>query len=100
MFSVSAGMSPTVNELRNEIRVSVGRFEREFDAQFTKEELAAIANALGGETVEKPLPPKPEMRAAIRRRVGLDGAADRAGDAALRKAELEAIAETLGSDGR
>jgi hypothetical protein len=95
VFFVSVGMSPTVSELRNEIRVSVGRFEREFDAQFTKEELAAIVDALGDGAVEKLLPPKSEMRAAIRRQVGLDESGDEPGEEAFRKAELEAIAEAL-----
>ena len=40
-------MSPTVHDLRNQIRAEVGRFEREVDAQFTKEELAAIAKEVG-----------------------------------------------------
>ena len=93
-------MSPTVQELRNEIRVATGRFEREFDAQFTKEELAAIANAVGHEVTEKPLPPKPAMRAAIRRRLGMtedDGDAD---GGSFVKGELETITESLESADR
>ena len=39
-------MSPTVHEVRNAIRSATGRFEREFEASFTKEELQAICEAL------------------------------------------------------
>jgi hypothetical protein len=45
--AVAVGMSPTVHDLRNGIRAAVGRFECEVDAQFTKEELAAIADEVG-----------------------------------------------------
>lgn len=92
-------MSPTVHELRNRIRTSTGRFEREVDAQFTKEELAAIADAVGHD-VGDGRPSKGTMRAAIRRRTGAGTGAD--GDAsedasggAFTKAELEAIADAL-----
>lgn len=85
-------MSQTVHELRNEIRASVGRFEREISAQFTKEELVAVATALGHE-VEGQRPSKGEMQAEIRRRVGL---ADEAGS--FTKADLQAIAEELAGD--
>jgi len=86
-------MSPTVHELRNVVRSRTGRFEREVSAQFTKEELAAIAEALG-QDVGDPLPPTGEMRAAIRRRAGLD---DGAAEGGFRKAELAAIADALES---
>lgn len=88
-------MSPTVHDLRNTIRAAVGRFEREFDAQFTKEELAAIANAVGFDVGEGPLPPKSEMRAGIRRQVGLTEAEDGPDGGSFVKAELETIAEAL-----
>lgn len=88
-------MSPTVHELRNAIRSRTGRFEREVSAQFTKEELAAIAEALGHD-VGDPLPSKGEMRAAIRRRTGLSDGAE-ADDGAFRKAELATIADALPS---
>lgn len=39
-------MSLTVHEVRNAIRAATGRFEREFEASFTKEELQAICEAL------------------------------------------------------
>ena len=87
-------MSPTVGELRNEIRVAVDRFEREGSAGFTKEDLAAISEAVGHDVGAKPFPPTAEMRAAIRERVdGLD--ADTEGEKALRKAELETLTASL-----
>jgi hypothetical protein len=87
----------TVAELRNEVRVAVGRFEREFDAPFTKEDLAAVCGAVGRDVDERRLPPKAEMRTAIRDAVtGLDGDAD--SDRAFRKAELETLAAALGGD--
>ena len=94
-LGVPDGMSPTVNELRNEIRVAVGRFEREFDAPFTKEELAAIADALGEGTGEEPLPSKAEMRTTIRRQVGLP-----AEGGSFVKAELSEIADALAGEDR
>ncbi|WP_254821953.1 hypothetical protein [Haloglomus halophilum] len=88
-------MSPTVDELRDEIRLAVGRYERAVSTDFTKEALAAICGALGEEVTGKPLPPKREMRAVVRERVeGLDpDAVD--GERSFRKAELEAIVARL-----
>ena len=87
-------MSPTVHDLRNEIRTSVGRFEREASAGFTKEDLAAICDAVGRGVGEKPFPGKSEMRAAIREAVdALDDSVD--ADRSFRKAELEAIADAV-----
>ena len=86
-------MSPTVHELRNQIRRRVGRFEREVDAQFTKEELAAIADAVGDD-VDDPRPSKVTMRAAIRRQTGI-GPEDEADSSAFAKPDLEAIAAAL-----
>lgn len=86
-------MSPTVHELRNEIRTSVGRFEREVDAQFTKEELAAIADAVGADLGDG-RPSKGAMRAEIRRLTGSAAEGD-AGGGAFAKSDLEAIAEAL-----
>lgn len=91
MFDVLGSMSPTVNELRNQIRTSVGRFEREIDAQFTKEELAAIADAVG-ESDGNHRPSKETMRKNIRQRSGLD---EDVGSSAFTKDELETIADTL-----
>ena len=90
-------MSPTVGELRNEIRESVGRFERVGSAGFTKEDLTAICEAVGHEVGAKPFPAKSEMRAAIRDGVdALDSSVE--GDRALRKAELETLAASLDAE--
>lgn len=86
-------MSPTVHELQNQIRRNVGRFEREVDAQFTKEELAAIADAVGDD-LENRRPSKEEMRAEIRQQVGIAADED-TGGRAFAKADLEAIAAAL-----
>jgi hypothetical protein len=86
---------PTVHELRNEIRLAVGRFERVESTGFTKEALAAICGAVGHD-VAKPLPPKAEMRAAIRGRI--DALEESGADRSFRKAELEAIAAALGTE--
>ncbi len=87
-------MSPTVDELRDEIRLAVGRYERAVSTDFTKEALAAICGALGEEVTGKPLPPKREMRAIVRERVE-ELAPDVDGERSFRKAELEAIAARL-----
>jgi hypothetical protein len=84
---------PTVDELRDEIRVAVGRYERRESTAFTKEALAAVCEALDAPVGDGRLPPKAEMRATIRERVGLDS-----DDGAFRKADLEAIAAALTDD--
>lgn len=83
---------PTVDELRNEIRVSVGRYERQVSTGFTKEALAAICAALGEPVDTDSLPPKPEMRDTILAQID---AGDEDGDRPFRKGELEAIAAAL-----
>jgi len=88
-------MSPTVHELRNGIRAGIGRFEREVDASFTKEELAAIANEVGYEVDGGSLPSKSQMRAGIRWRVELSETEAAASDGPFTKDELEAIASHL-----
>lgn len=89
-------MSPTVHALRNEIRVSVGRFERDVSSAFTKEALAAICEAVGYDIGEGPLPSKPQMRAGILWSIGeLDEDDPEATQNAFRKDELAAIAEAL-----
>jgi hypothetical protein len=93
MFGVGRGMSPTVQELRNGIRRSIGRFEREVNAQFTKEELAAIAEAVGYDGGRRPS--KGDMRAEIRQRVGIAAESEAASGDTFRKADLQAIAEAL-----
>jgi len=87
-------VSPTVHALRNEIRVAVGRYEREVSSGFTKEALAAICAALDRPVGER-LPPKGEMRATIREAVGVEREDP---EASFRKAELEAIAAALRDD--
>lgn len=86
-------MAPTVDELRNEIRVAVGRYERVESTAFTKEALAAICAAVGEAVGDGRLPPKSEMRAVIRERI--DGLDDDAAERPFRKADLEAIAAAL-----
>lgn len=93
VFGVGRNMSPTVHELRNRIRSSIGRFEREVKAQFTKEELASIVAALGDEP-DDGRPSKESMRVAIRRRAEIATGEDVVGDT-FRKAELETIAEAI-----
>ena len=89
-------MAPTVHALRNEIRVSVGRFEREVSSGFTKETLAAICEALGEDVGDGPYPSKEQMRASILSAVGeLDSDDPADAPSSLRKAHLEAIADAL-----
>lgn len=85
-------MAKTVDDLRNEIRAGVGRFEREASAAFTKEELAAVCEAVGARS----RPGKAAMRAAIREQVA--SLADPDGEnetQPFRKADLETIAAAV-----
>lgn len=92
-------MTRTVDELRNDVRLAVGRFERVESTGFTKETLAAICRAVDYDVGAGRLPPKSEMRIAIRRRVGRAGGDDQDVDGgAFRKADLEAIAASLGEE--
>ncbi|WP_331234823.1 hypothetical protein [Natronorarus salvus] len=91
-------MSPTVSELRNAIRLSVGRFEREVNTAFTKEELAAIADAVGFSPESEGRPPKHVMRSGIRWRVGLSESLGSADGSSFSKIELQAIADALDTD--
>lgn len=88
----------TVHELRNAIRRPVGRFERETSSQFTKEELAAIANEVGYAVDPGAPPSKPQMRAGIRWRSGMSDTEEDADESAFRKAELQTIADALDAD--
>ncbi|MEF8851855.1 MAG: hypothetical protein V5A44_07890 [Haloarculaceae archaeon] len=89
-------MSPTVHALRNEIRVKVGRFEREVSSDFTKEALAALCEAVGNDLGPDGSPSKARMRADILAAIGERGSDDPEGlDRSFRKAELQAIAEAL-----
>lgn len=91
----TTAMAPTVDEYRDEIRLAVGRYERVESTAFTKESLAAICAAVDREPSEGRLPPKAEMRAAIRDAVeGLESTPD-GGDRPFRKAELETLAAAL-----
>lgn len=91
-------MSPTVHALRNEIRVSVNRFEREVSSSFTKEALSAVCDAVDADIDADGRPSKPAMRRAIREAVdGLDGRSEDGGDS-FRKADLQAIADALRDD--
>lgn len=93
-------MSPTVGELRNEIRTATGRFERPESAAFTKESLAAICVAVGYDIDTDRLPSKPQMRAGILHAIGELATDDpeQTGNA-FRKSELEAVAAALDASG-
>lgn len=87
-------MTPTVDDLRNEIRQAVGRYERVESTAFTKEALAAVCEAVGDDIDTDRLPAKSRMREGILREIGaLDE--ETPTDRAFRKAELEAIASAL-----
>ncbi|MDS0261359.1 hypothetical protein NDI56_18315 [Haloarcula sp. S1CR25-12] len=89
-------MSPTVDDLRNDIRTAVGRFERPESTAFTKETLAAVCEAVGYDIDTDRLPPKPQMRAGILREIGeLDDDDPEQTQGAFRKAQLEAVAAAL-----
>lgn len=90
-------MSKTVHELRNEIRVGVGRYEREVSSGFTKEALAAICESVDADVETAAIPGTDVMRQAISDEVaGVDGGRDQT--SGFRKAELEAIAAELTGD--
>jgi hypothetical protein len=65
------------------------------DAQFTKEELAAIANEVGYSADGGPAPSKAQMRSGIRWRVELSETEEAASDGPFTKDELETIASHL-----
>ena len=92
---IALAMAPTVDELRNEIRESVGRYERIESTAFTKEALAAIATAVGvAIDTDGRLPPKAQMRSDILAAIGQDVTpADL--ERQFRKAELESIQAAL-----
>jgi hypothetical protein len=90
-------MSPTVHELRNAIRVATGRFEREVEASFTKEELQAVCEALGVGVDEAGRPSTTRMRRLVRAEVGTAASPEAADDSSLRKGDLRAIADAVGA---
>lgn len=90
-------MSPTVHELRNAIRAATGRFEREVEASFTKEELQAICEALEIDVAESGRPSTTGMRRGIRAQVGIAASPDAADGSTFRKADLQAIADAVGA---
>jgi hypothetical protein len=90
-------MSLTVHEIRNTIRAATGRFEREFEASFTKEELQAICEALGVEVSESGRPSTTRMRRLVRAQVGIAESPEAADDSPFRKAELRAVADAVGA---
>lgn len=92
-------MSPTVHEIRNSIRAATGRFEREFEASFTKEELQAICEALevDVDVDEAGRPSTGDMRQLIRVQVALAESPETAADGTFRKSELTAVAEAVGA---
>jgi hypothetical protein len=90
-------MSPTVHEVRNTIRAATGRFEREFEASFTKEELQAICEGLEVDVDGTEQPSTTRMRRLIRAQVGIAESLEAADDSTFRKAELHAIADGVGA---
>lgn len=90
-------MSPTVHEIRNAIRVTTGRFEREIDASFTKEELQAICEVIGVDVNESERSSTTQMRREVRAQVGRSESIETADDSTFRKADLQAIADAVGA---
>lgn len=89
-------MTKTVDDLRNEIREAVGRYERIESTAFTKEALAAVSDTVDADVDTTGRPSKPEMRAGIREAVdGLDDPDSDNSSRAFRKAELETISAAL-----
>ena len=89
-------MTQTVNELRNEIRQAVGRYERTESTAFTKEALAALCTTVNYDIDTNDLPSKPQMRAGILWKIDvLDDDNSERTSHPFRKAELEAIADAL-----
>lgn len=89
-------MSKTVDDLRNEIRQAVGRFERIESTSFTKEDLAAICDTVDYDIDTDRLPTKAQMRAGILWKIGKldEDDPDKAGHS-FRKAELKSILEAV-----
>jgi hypothetical protein len=92
-----SAVSHTVHEIRNAIRVATGRFEREIEASFTKEELQAICEALEVGVDETDRSSTARMRRLVRVQVGVAESLEAAEDSTFRKAELQAIADGVGA---
>ncbi|WP_159903300.1 hypothetical protein [Salinirussus salinus] len=90
-------MSPTVQELRNAIRAATGRFEREVEASFTKEELQAICETLEIAVDDPERPSTTRMRRRIRAQVGITESPEAADESTFRKADLRVIADAVGA---
>ena len=90
-------MSPTVQELRNAIRAATGRFERDVEASFTKEELQAVCGALEVDVDGSGRPSTTRMRRLIRVQVGVAESPEGADGPTFRKADLQAIADAVGA---
>lgn len=90
-------MSPTVHELRNAIRLATGRFERDVEASFTKEELQAVCAALETAGDETERPSTTRMRRRIRAQVGVAESLEAADESTFRKGDLQAIADAVGA---
>lgn len=90
-------MSKTVDELRNEIRVDVGRHERRVSAGFTKEALAALCESLDADVETAVVPGKDVMRQTISDEL-TDVTSSRDQTSGFRKGELEAIASELDAE--
>ncbi|SEW14799.1 hypothetical protein [Halobacterium jilantaiense] len=88
-------MSPTVHELRNAIRAATGRFEREVEASFTKEELQAVCVALGVD--EAGGASTSRMRRLARVEAGIEESLESADGSTFRKADLQAVADAVGA---
>jgi hypothetical protein len=92
-------MARTVDDLRNEIRRAVGRYERIESTAFTKEALAAICDAVNYDVDTNRLPSKSRMRAGILWRIDvLDEDDPDSAERPFRKAELESVAAALGNE--
>lgn len=92
-------MARTVDDLRNEIRVAVGRYERIESTAFTKESLAAICEAVGYDIDTNNLPSKAQMRVGILWRLDVLPEDDPGqAESAFRKGDLQTIAAAVGAD--
>lgn len=90
-------MTPTVDALRNEIRLEVGRHERRVSTPFTKEALGAICTELNYEIDTNSLPSKGDMRAKILHRIDRE-TASKSVERSFRKDELNSISKALQTD--